>query len=50
MSSPEAKQSVEIRVRTAYREDSREIHRIIDEVAATGAVLPRGIEDIDLWI
>jgi len=50
MPSPEANQSAAIRVRTAYREDARAIHRIIDEVAATGAVLPRGIEDIDLWI
>lgn len=50
MTAPDASPAPEIRVRTAYREDSRAIHAIIDEVAATGAVLPRAIEDIDLWI
>ena len=39
-----------VRVRSATPEDSRTIHAIIDAVAATGAVLPRSIEDIDLWI
>lgn len=39
-----------VQVRSATPEDSRAIHAIIDAVAATGAVLPRTIEDIDLWI
>lgn len=50
MTDPHGQQKPEIRVRSAYREDLHAIHRIIDEVAATGAVLPRAIEDIDLWL
>lgn len=46
---PEPPQRV-VRVRSATPEDSRAIHAIIDAVAASGAVLPRSIEDIDLWI
>ena len=46
---PEVDQRV-VHVRSALPEDSRAVHAIVDAAAATGAVLPRAIEDIDLWI
>lgn len=44
------KAAPQIRVRSAVPADAHAIHAIIDQCAASGSVLPRAVEDIDLWI